>query len=59
MKKGEDMILAAMSPSNYSPFTPVQLQKLMFLIDEEIGDFKPYHYDGNIYSENLEEANDG
>ena len=60
MRKSEEMILAAMAPANGSPFTPVQIQKLMFLIDEELSvglggkifDFKPYNYgpfDKNVY----------
>ena len=61
MTKGEEMILAAMAPANCSPFTPVQIQKLMFLIDKELAaglgeklfNFRPYNYgpfDGDAYS---------
>ena len=38
MRKSEQMILAAMAPANRSLFTPVQIQKLMFLIDEELAE---------------------
>ena len=46
----DEMILAAMAPEKGSSFTPVQIQKLMFLIDEELAEdlggklfkFKPY-----------------
>ena len=61
MRTSEQMILAAMALANRSPFTPVQIQKLMFLIDEELAEglrrkffnFRPYNYgpfDGNVYS---------
>ena len=54
-------IIAAMAPANRSPFTPVQVQKLMFLLDKEMSDeiggplfnFEPYHYgpfDKSIYT---------
>lgn len=53
--------LAALAASNGQSFTPVQLQKLLFLLDRNIGshlggsgfDFQPYHYgpfDVNVYS---------
>ena len=56
----DEMILAAMSPEKGSSFTPVQIQKLMFLIDEELSEnlggklfrFKPYNYgpfDSELY----------
>ena len=56
----EEMILAALSCSNGSSFSPVQIQKLLFLIDRRIGrdlggpffNFVPYHYgpfDKSIY----------
>ena len=38
MRKDKEMILVAMAPANCSPFTPVQIQKLMFLIDEELAE---------------------
>ena len=54
-------IIVAMAPAKRSPFTPVQMQKLMFLLDKEMGDemggplfnFEPYHYgpfDKSIYA---------
>jgi hypothetical protein len=60
MRENKAMILAAMAPAEGSPFTPVQIQKLMFLIDEELSpglgsklfNFRPYNYgpfDGNVY----------
>jgi len=59
MKK-DDLILAAMAPGGGYPYTPVQAQKLLFLIDwqipEQVGgphfNFEPYHYgpfDRNVY----------
>ncbi len=61
MEESREMILVAMAPAHCSPFTPVQMQKLMFLIDEELEEglgrkffnFRPYNYgpfDGDIYS---------
>ena len=57
-----DFILLAMGASDNSPFTPVQIQKLFFLLDKNIAeqtdgphfDFKPYDYgpfDKQIYLE--------
>ena len=57
----EELILAALSSAEGSPFSPVQIQKLLFLIDRRIGreiggpyfDFVPYHYgpfDRGIYA---------
>ena len=48
----DEMVLATMACEQGSSFTPVQIQKLMFLIDEELGEdlggklfsFKPYNY---------------
>ena len=48
----DEMVLAAMAFEKGSSFTPVQIQKLMFLIDEELAEdlggklfrFKPYNY---------------
>lgn len=48
----ERMILAAMSPAGGGQYSPVQIQKLLFLIDRELSDlvggqhfaFQPYHY---------------
>ena len=44
-------MLAAMAPSNGKPYSPVQMQKLLFLLDREAGlsdgpffDFQPYSY---------------
>lgn len=55
-------ILAVMSVSKGQEYTPVQLQKLFFLLDENISDefggqffnFEPYHYgpfDKDVYTE--------
>lgn len=60
--KRDELILAAMSPCGGHRYTPVQIQKLLFLIDrqipEEIGgpyfNFEAYHYgpfDRDVYSE--------
>jgi uncharacterized protein len=56
----EEIVLAALAPGRRHLFTPVQVQKLMFLIDREIPThvggphfhFEPYHYgpfDGHVY----------
>jgi len=56
----EELVLAAMSVAGTDLFSPVQVQKLFFLIDEEIRDlvegphfqFTPYHYgpfDAKVY----------
>ncbi len=59
----DDVLLAAMSCADLSPHSPVQIQKLMFLLDEELPalfqdgsrfDFQPYHYgpfDKAVYDE--------
>jgi uncharacterized protein len=66
----KEFILAGLAPANFSLHSPVQIQKLFFLIDRNISkdlggtffDFKPYHYgpfDKAVY-ETLEElAKDG
>lgn len=57
-----DTILAAMSPAGTGQFTPVRIQKLLFLIDRNIArdtdgphfQFEPYHYgpfDKDVYRE--------
>ena len=56
------LVLAAMSPALTGPFTPVQVQKLFFLLDEGVGkqtggphfSFLPYDYgpfDKEVYHE--------
>ena len=66
----KELVLAAMSPARTSPFTPVQVQKLFFLLDERatkgIGgrrfNFKPHHYgpfDKEVYDELEALANEG
>ncbi len=65
-----EIVLAALAPAEGKPHTPVQVQKLLFLIDRELGpfiegphfDFSPYNYgpfDKRVYGviENL--ADDG
>ena len=65
-----DIILAGMSGAETSFYTPVQIQKMFFLIDENIPelingkkfDFQPYHYgpfDKEVYLEIDELAKDG
>lgn len=60
--KTERLVLAALSPAGTGSFTPVQVQKLFFLLDknveEQIGgthfDFLPYDYgpfDSAVYHE--------
>lgn len=55
------IVLAAMSPAGGGRYSPVQIQKLLFLIDREISDlvggpwfaFQPYHYgpfDKRVYA---------
>jgi uncharacterized protein len=62
MTRSELVTLALGSAGGQTPFTPVQVQKLFFLIDREIGPqiggphfaFAPYDYgpfDGNVYRE--------
>jgi len=57
-----ELILAAMSPARCGTFSPVQIQKLFFLIEQNISDqvdgphfeFVPYHYgpfDKEVYEE--------
>ncbi len=61
----KEIILAALAPANGARHTPVQVQKLLFLIDQEISglvngpyfNFEPYHYgpfDQTVYDELLE-----
>jgi len=56
----EELVMAAMSLAGTEEFSPVQVQKLFFLIDENIADyvdgphfsFRPYHYgpfDAKVY----------
>ena|SRR5579859_392658 len=58
----DDLILAAMVPGGGYRYSPVQMQKLLFLIDRQIPtlvggpyfNFEPYHYgpfDRNVYNE--------
>lgn len=58
----KELVLAAMAPADGGWFTPVQVQKLFFLIDMNIGAnvggphfaFTPYHYgpfDADVYRE--------
>lgn len=60
--KRDELILAAMSPGGGYRYTPVQVQKLLFLIDRQIPEqvggphfcFEPYHYgpfDRGVYRE--------
>jgi DNA-binding PadR family transcriptional regulator len=57
-----NIILTAFAPADGASFTPVQVQKLLFLIDKEIPklvggpyfDFQPYYYgpfDASLYDE--------
>ena len=57
-----ECVLAAMSPAGVDPHTPVQIQKLLFLLDRNVAadidgphfDFAPYDYgpfDKNVYRE--------
>lgn len=57
----EEIVLAALSPAGGRPHTPVQVQKLLFLVDKNVagllgGDFfafEPYHYgpfDQGVYA---------
>jgi uncharacterized protein len=48
----EDIVLAALSPAGGTPYSPVQVQKLLFLVDQNLSpclgglkfDFQPHHY---------------
>lgn len=64
------LVLAALSPARTAPFTPVQVQKLFFLLDQRATrgiegphfDFKPHHYgpfDKEVYDELEELASEG
>lgn len=57
-----DVVLVAMAPGAGYRYTPVQVQKLLFLVDRQIPEhvggphfnFEPYHYgpfDANVYHE--------
>jgi uncharacterized protein YwgA len=65
-----DIVLAALSPAGNVPHTPVQVQKLLFLIDRNLSpliggpkfNFEPYHYgpfDLEVYSTLQELAGQG
>lgn len=58
----DELILAAMAPGGGYRYSPVQMQKLLFLIDRQIPErvggpyfrFEPYHYgpfDRDVYNE--------
>jgi uncharacterized protein len=58
----KELVLAALSTSNGLPWSPVQVQKLFFILDQRAAanlggphwDFKPYDYgpfDASVYSE--------
>ena len=66
----QSLILAALAPAGEDPYTPVMVQKLMFLIDQEIPkdvggphfNFRPYDYgpyDSDVYSELEKLASEG
>jgi uncharacterized protein YwgA len=66
----EEILLAALSPAGGVPHTPVQVQKLLFLIDRNLAaliggpkfNFEPYHYgpfDLEVYSTLQELAKQG
>jgi len=66
----KEIILAALAPAKGDYHSPVQVQKLMFLIDQKIHnlvngphfDFKPYNYgpfDKTVYDELEELMNQG
>lgn len=57
-----DLLLTALAAGEKSEYTPVQIQKLMFLLDKNVGtriggpfyDFRPYDYgpfDASIYED--------
>jgi hypothetical protein len=65
-----DIVLAALSPAGGVPHTPVQVQKLLFLVDRNLAsliggpkfNFEPYHYgpfDVAVYSTLQELAGQG
>lgn len=56
-----EFVLAALAAAKGQPFSPVQLQKLVFLLDRNVGNrlggsgfvFEPYHYgpfDSSVYT---------
>ena len=65
-----DLVLAALAPGKRASHTPVQVQKLLFLIDKEISDlidgpyfdFQPYNYgpfDKAVYNVLFQLATEG
>lgn len=69
MKRG-DVVLAALAPARGAPHSPVQVQKILFLLDRNIPrdvagprfDFQPYNYgpfDKAVYEELEALAKDG
>ena len=70
MKK-EDVLLLVVASAKDEPLTPVQLQKVLFLIDKQCHgriptstfyDFEPYHYgpfDAEVYRDADELADEG
>ena len=68
--KARDIVLAGLAVGKDATYTPVQVQKLFFLLDQEIPklirgphfDFKPYNYgpfDKKVYDVLQELASDG
>jgi hypothetical protein len=67
----DELVLAAMAPGRGHRYTPVQVQKLLFLIERQVSrdvlegphfNFQPYHYgpfDAAVYSELEELASRG
>jgi len=66
----KEIVLAALAPAKGSRHTPVQVQKLLFIIDKEIPalvngpyfNFQPYNYgpfDKAVYDELIELASEG
>jgi hypothetical protein len=62
MMRIDEFVLSAMVPGGGYQYTPVQMQKLLFLIDRQIPEhvggphfhFEPYHYgpfDRNVYNQ--------
>lgn len=62
MNTRDSFVLASMSPAGTGPFSPVQVQKLFFLLDKNVAeqtggrhfDFEPYDYgpfDKDVYLE--------
>lgn len=70
MKDRNDVVLAVLAASSGEPYSPVQLQKSLFLVDRTLGqriggpyfDFQPYDYgpfDASVYDTTSDLSSEG